>query len=399
MKSLFASCRNPMPGLELVPCGMREEGHRAGQRVGGEHGSPVPSRRRARPGRQQFQGGSSGAVSAGDGGRTHRRAGAERDGVVNPDVSRQVPVPSLATGRIVEIDARLGDEVKKGQLLFKVRSTDIAGAFSDYRQADQEPEAGGRQRTADEDTTRPRQAPVRKRGIPKSRWKSRKTRRWAPKPRWTTRKSMSRRPRNNSAAGVRSRPSDGYRRSVSLRSREPSRTSKSPINRGVQALTPRQSVHDFRPVARVDHLRRVGKQHGAGAHRRIRGHSSGRLSGPGVEGADQQHPAHHRSHHPHGQGPAGSGESRPDADRNVRHRDLPRRNDGAARHRAGHRRFCICTIASGFTRRSGRRPFPAAGSGRRGHAARRIAGGRQRAQAGRPGGHTNALVFQNTVEQ
>ncbi len=56
-------------------------------------------------------------------------------GVVNPDVSRQVPVPSLATGRVVEIDARLGDEVKKGQLLFKVRSSDIAGAFSNYRQA------------------------------------------------------------------------------------------------------------------------------------------------------------------------------------------------------------------------------------------------------------------------
>ena len=56
-------------------------------------------------------------------------------GVVNPDVSRQVPVPSLATGRIVEIDARLGDEVKKGQLLFKVRSPDIAGAFSNYLQA------------------------------------------------------------------------------------------------------------------------------------------------------------------------------------------------------------------------------------------------------------------------
>jgi len=56
-------------------------------------------------------------------------------GVVNPDVSRQVPVPSLATGRIVEIAARLGDEVKKGQLLFKVRSTDIAGAYSDYRKA------------------------------------------------------------------------------------------------------------------------------------------------------------------------------------------------------------------------------------------------------------------------
>jgi membrane fusion protein, heavy metal efflux system len=56
-------------------------------------------------------------------------------GVVGPDVSRQVPVPSLATGRIVEIDARLGDEVTKGQLLFKVRSPDIAGAYSNYRQA------------------------------------------------------------------------------------------------------------------------------------------------------------------------------------------------------------------------------------------------------------------------
>lgn len=56
-------------------------------------------------------------------------------GVVSPDVSKQVPVPSLATGRIVEIDARLGDEVKKGQLLFKVRSADIANAFSNYRQA------------------------------------------------------------------------------------------------------------------------------------------------------------------------------------------------------------------------------------------------------------------------
>jgi len=56
-------------------------------------------------------------------------------GVVAPDVSRQVPVPSLATGRVTEVNARVGDEVKKGQLLFKVRSNDIAGAFSDYRKA------------------------------------------------------------------------------------------------------------------------------------------------------------------------------------------------------------------------------------------------------------------------
>jgi cobalt-zinc-cadmium efflux system membrane fusion protein len=54
-------------------------------------------------------------------------------GVVSPDPSRQVQVPSLATGRIVEIKVRKGDEVKKDQLLFKVRSTDIAGAYSDYQ--------------------------------------------------------------------------------------------------------------------------------------------------------------------------------------------------------------------------------------------------------------------------
>ena len=56
-------------------------------------------------------------------------------GVVSADVSRQVPVPSLATGRIVEINARLGDQVRKGQLLFKVRSNDVANAYSAYRQA------------------------------------------------------------------------------------------------------------------------------------------------------------------------------------------------------------------------------------------------------------------------
>jgi cobalt-zinc-cadmium efflux system membrane fusion protein len=56
-------------------------------------------------------------------------------GTISPDVSRQVPVPSLASGRVLEVDARLGDEVKKGQLLFKIQSSDIAGAISDYRKA------------------------------------------------------------------------------------------------------------------------------------------------------------------------------------------------------------------------------------------------------------------------
>ncbi len=56
-------------------------------------------------------------------------------GVVTPDVARSVPVVSLASGRVVEIDARLGDTVQKGQLLLKVRSDDISGGYSEYRKA------------------------------------------------------------------------------------------------------------------------------------------------------------------------------------------------------------------------------------------------------------------------
>ena len=56
-------------------------------------------------------------------------------GVVSVDVARSVPVVSMASGRVVEIRARLGDTVKKGQLLMRVQSADLADAFSDYRQA------------------------------------------------------------------------------------------------------------------------------------------------------------------------------------------------------------------------------------------------------------------------
>src|SRR5579872_1325471 len=56
-------------------------------------------------------------------------------GTVSPDVSRNVPVVSLASGRVVQINARLGDTVQKGQLLLTVRSDDVSGAYSDYRKA------------------------------------------------------------------------------------------------------------------------------------------------------------------------------------------------------------------------------------------------------------------------
>jgi cobalt-zinc-cadmium efflux system membrane fusion protein len=56
-------------------------------------------------------------------------------GAVNPDIARNVPVISLASGRVVGIYARLGDTVQKGQLLLRVRSDDVSGGFSDYRKA------------------------------------------------------------------------------------------------------------------------------------------------------------------------------------------------------------------------------------------------------------------------
>ena len=56
-------------------------------------------------------------------------------GVVNPDVSRNVPVVSLAAGRVTDLRARLGDRVHKGQVLLRIQSTDVAAAFADYRKA------------------------------------------------------------------------------------------------------------------------------------------------------------------------------------------------------------------------------------------------------------------------
>jgi len=55
--------------------------------------------------------------------------------VVNPDISRTVPVVTLASGRVVDIRARLGDTVQKGQLLLRIRSDDVSGGYDAYRKA------------------------------------------------------------------------------------------------------------------------------------------------------------------------------------------------------------------------------------------------------------------------
>jgi cobalt-zinc-cadmium efflux system membrane fusion protein len=56
-------------------------------------------------------------------------------GAISPDISRTVPVISLAAGRVVGVYARLGDTVTKGQLLLRVQSADMSAAFSDYRKS------------------------------------------------------------------------------------------------------------------------------------------------------------------------------------------------------------------------------------------------------------------------
>ncbi len=56
-------------------------------------------------------------------------------GTVTPDVSRSIPVVSLASGRVIEINAKLGDTVQKGQVLLRVQSADVSGAFAGYRSA------------------------------------------------------------------------------------------------------------------------------------------------------------------------------------------------------------------------------------------------------------------------
>ena len=59
----------------------------------------------------------------------------EVTGSVAPDVSKSVPAISLAAGRAIEVNVKLGDQVKKGQLLLRVQSNDISNAFSNYQSA------------------------------------------------------------------------------------------------------------------------------------------------------------------------------------------------------------------------------------------------------------------------
>jgi cobalt-zinc-cadmium efflux system membrane fusion protein len=57
----------------------------------------------------------------------------QANGVIAADVGRTYPVTALSSGRVVEIRARLGDDVQKGQLLLTIVSPDMAQAISDLQ--------------------------------------------------------------------------------------------------------------------------------------------------------------------------------------------------------------------------------------------------------------------------
>ena len=66
-------------------------------------------------------------------------------GTISPNIEKSLPVISLASGRVVAIYAKLGDDVRKGQLLLKILSNDITNAFQTYRQAKADEELARKQ--------------------------------------------------------------------------------------------------------------------------------------------------------------------------------------------------------------------------------------------------------------
>ncbi|HEX8926127.1 MAG TPA: efflux RND transporter periplasmic adaptor subunit [Terriglobales bacterium] len=57
------------------------------------------------------------------------------NGTVQPDVTKTIHVTSLGSGRVVDLKVRLGDQVRKGQVLLVISSPDLAGAMGDYQKS------------------------------------------------------------------------------------------------------------------------------------------------------------------------------------------------------------------------------------------------------------------------
>ena len=51
----------------------------------------------------------------------------DANGSVTPDINSTIHVTSQGSGRVVELKVRLGDYVKKGQVLLSIHSADLGG--------------------------------------------------------------------------------------------------------------------------------------------------------------------------------------------------------------------------------------------------------------------------------
>ena len=57
------------------------------------------------------------------------------NGTVVPDLNRTIHLSSMGSGRAVDLKVRLGDYVKKGQVLLVISSSDLGSAAGDYQKA------------------------------------------------------------------------------------------------------------------------------------------------------------------------------------------------------------------------------------------------------------------------
>ncbi len=66
-------------------------------------------------------------------------------GSITPDIEKSIPVVSLASGRVLDIRVRVGDDVKKGQLLLRILSNDLTNGYQTYAQAKADQQLAQRQ--------------------------------------------------------------------------------------------------------------------------------------------------------------------------------------------------------------------------------------------------------------
>ena len=135
MKTLFPPWRIFLPDLHAYSLSLLTVACSSGK-ADPQRRSAAQGCRRAGPRCQQFQGRSSRPFPLVIAVEHKALSALNVTGVVQPDIMRAVPVVSLASGRVVEIKARLGDPVKKGQLLLRVQSNDVSGAYQNYFKAE-----------------------------------------------------------------------------------------------------------------------------------------------------------------------------------------------------------------------------------------------------------------------